>query len=104
MIESSERVTFKIDQFKNPVNKNKKSGFRVTTQDSLGYLVDQSEEDLLLETEMTIVGNLDSKEVSMLGDSSGQNVGRVFEYNKISFFMSSYIPFEQYCFFKFVFP
>jgi hypothetical protein len=40
----------------------------------------------------------------MLGDSNGVNIGRVFEYNKISFFLSSYIPFEQYCYFKFEFP
>mmetsp|Transcript_2499 Transcript_2499/g.3147 ORF Transcript_2499/g.3147 Transcript_2499/m.3147 type:complete len:232 (+) Transcript_2499:1055-1750(+) len=40
----------------------------------------------------------------MLGDSNGLNIGRVFEYNKVSFFMSSYIPFEQFCYFKFVFP
>jgi len=42
---------------------------------------------------MTIVGNLVGKEVLMLGDSNGKNIGRVFEYNKISFFISSYIPF-----------
>ena len=53
---------------------------------------------------MTEVGTLDGKEVLMLGDSNGQNIGRVFEYNKISFFLSSYIPFEQNCYFKFVFP
>ena len=53
---------------------------------------------------MTEVGQLVGKEVMMLGDSAGTNIGRVFEYNKVSFFMSSYIPFEQYCYFKFVFP
>ena len=40
----------------------------------------------------------------MGGDSVGQNVGRVFEYNKLSFYIGSVIPFEQYCYFKFVFP
>jgi len=43
---------------------------------------------------MNEVGKLVGKEVMMLGDSDGLNLGRVFEYNKISFFMSSYIPFE----------
>lgn len=72
--------------------------------DSLGYLVDQSEQDLNLATPMTISGNLVNKAVSMLGDQNGANRGRVFEYNSISFFMSSYIPFEQFCYFKFIFP
>jgi len=53
---------------------------------------------------MSIAGNLVGKEVLMLGDGNGENIGRVFEYNKMSFFMSSYIPFEQFCYFKFVFP
>ena len=43
---------------------------------------------------MTEFGRLVGKEVMMLGDSNGLNIGRVFEYNKISFFLSSYIPFE----------
>lgn len=53
---------------------------------------------------MTEVGSLVGKEVMMLGDPNGLNIGRVFEYNKMSFFMSSYIPLEQFCYFKFVFP
>ena len=42
VITSSEQVVFKITNFKNPVNKDEKIGFRVTSQDSQGYLVDQS--------------------------------------------------------------
>lgn len=72
--------------------------------DSQGFLVNQSEANLKLNTPMTIPGSLSGKEVLMLGNAEGENIGRVFEYNKMSFFMSSYIPFEQYCYFKFVFP
>jgi len=43
---------------------------------------------------MTIPGRLVGKELLMLGDSEGQNIGRVFAYNKMSFFLSSYVPFE----------
>ena len=53
---------------------------------------------------MTIHGELVGKELLMLGDSEGKNIGRVFEYNKLYFFLSSYIPFEQFCYLKFVFP
>ena len=53
---------------------------------------------------MTEEGRLFGKEVLMLGDSNGLNIGRVFEYNKMSFFMSSFIPFEQFCYFKIIFP
>ena len=57
-----------------------------------------------LNTPMTIHGELVGKELLMLGDAEGKNVGRVFEYNKLYFFLSSYIPFEQFCYLKFVFP
>lgn len=53
---------------------------------------------------MTKVGKLVGKEVSLLGDANGVNIGRVFEYNQISFFLNSQIPFEQFCYLKFVFP
>lgn len=53
---------------------------------------------------MAVVGNLVTKEVSPQGDAQGINIGRVFEYNKIQFVLGSYIPFEQFCYFKFVFP
>ena len=97
-------VIFKITNFKNPVNQEEKTGFMISLMDGQGFLVDQSEGNLRLDTGMTEVGELVGKEVMMLGDSAGMNIGRVFEYNTISFFMSSYIPFEQFCYFKFVFP
>ena len=53
---------------------------------------------------MTKVGKLVGKEVSLLGDANGVNIGRIFEYNQISFFLNSQIPFEQFCYMKFVFP
>ena len=53
---------------------------------------------------MTKVGKLVGKEVSLLGDANGVNIGRIFEYNQISFFLNSQIPFEQFCYLKFVFP
>ncbi len=93
-ITAQENVVFKITDFKNPVNRETVKGFRVTTMDSQGFLVNQSEANLKLNTPMTIPGSLSGKEVLMLGNAEGENIGRVFEYNKMSFFMSSYIPFE----------
>lgn len=104
VLQQGEEVIFQISDFKNPVNQAEKNGFVLTTLDQQGYLVDQSEANLRLDTPMTVIGQLENKEVMMLGDASGTNIGRVFEYNKVSFFISSYIPFEQYCYFKFVFP
>ena len=103
-IDAGEEIEFKITDFKNPVNQATKKGFSLTVMDKEGYLIDQSESNLRLNTPMTEVGELVGKEVMMLGDTQGTNVGRVFEYNKVSFFMSSYIPFEQFCYFKFIFP
>ena len=94
VIQNTESIGFSITEFKNPVNKNPKFGFRITTQDSAGYMVNQSVPDLTLDTEMAIVGNLVNKELALLGDSNGLNIGRIFEYNKLSFFLNSYIPFE----------
>ena len=104
VITNTEKAVFRITNFKNPVNKDLKKGFRITTLDSKGYLVDQSEPNLALATRMTEAGTLVSKELLMLGDSNGENRGRIFEYNKLRFVLSSNIPFEQFCYFKFVFP
>ena len=53
---------------------------------------------------MTILGELNNEEIAVLGDEAGENQGIVSTYNKLALFLSSYIPFEQYCYFKFVFP
>ena len=50
MIPVGEQVMFTVSHFKNPVNKETKRGFRITTQDSQGYLVDQSEDNIALDT------------------------------------------------------
>lgn len=71
VIEAGEEVVFKITDFKNPVNQAPKKGFTLTCLDAQGYLVDQSETDLRLNTKMTVVGQLVGKEVMMLGDSEG---------------------------------
>jgi len=55
-IKAGEEVIFKITDFKNPVNKDSKTGFSITVLDAQGYLVDQSEDDLRLKTHMTEVG------------------------------------------------
>jgi len=81
VIKAGEQVVFKVTDFKNPVNMAEKGGFSVTVMDQQGYLVDQSESDLRLKTGMTEVGRLVGKEVMMLGDSNGLNIGRVYEYN-----------------------
>ena len=57
-----------------------------------------------LATEMTILGELNNEEIAVLGDESGQNQGTVSTYNKLAVFLSSYIPFEQFCYFKIIFP
>jgi len=42
--------------------------------------------------------------MQVLGDENGQNPGMVSSYNKLALYLSSHIPFEKNCFFKFVFP
>lgn len=49
-------------------------------------------------------GNFNTKDMLMLGDPEGINVGRVGVYNKVQLFISTTIPLEQGCHFKFVFP
>ena len=43
----------------------------MTTQDSLGYLMNESHVDLELETPMTILGELNNEEIAVLGDATG---------------------------------
>ena len=101
---TDEEIVLKISDFKNPVNKKTKEGFRIHLSDSLGYLIEQSPDNLELDTEMTITGELASEDIQVLGDEEGENAGMVASYNKLALFLSSYIPFEKDCYFKFVFP
>jgi hypothetical protein len=101
---SDEEIVLKISDLKNPVNRNLKEGFRINLADSLGYLIEQSPANLPLDTPMTINGELESEEIQVLGDESGQNQGMVSSYNKLALYLSSHIPFEKNCYFKFVFP
>ena len=41
-IRNDETVSIGVSDFKNPVNKKPKTGFRISVQDSQGYLVDQT--------------------------------------------------------------
>ena len=91
-----------MTNFKNPVNMNRKNGFKLTTLDSQGFLIDTTSDNLQLITPMTELGQLtDAPDIITLGDAEGKNVGRIQEYNSIQLFFDSYIPFEQNCYFKF---
>lgn len=41
-LESRNRQLFEVRQFKNPINANSKSGFRVETTDAQGFTIGQS--------------------------------------------------------------
>ena len=45
----------------------------MTTQDSKGYLINESPADMKLETPMTILGELNNEEIAVLGDEAGGN-------------------------------
>ena len=98
------QVTVVVSNFKNPVNQRAKSGFSITTLDESGYLINSSDGDLPLIAELTQVASSGDREMSMLGDASGNNIGRIGTYQQISLYINSYIPFEQGCFWKFQFP
>ena len=93
-----------MSNFKNPVNQRPKSGFSVTTLDEFGYLINASDSNLPLVAELTRVASSGDKEMSMLGDASGNNIGRIGTYQQISLYINSNIPFEQGCYWKFQFP
>jgi len=58
----------------------------------------------MLDAELSQIAGSGDKELSMLGDSSGKNIGRIGTYQQLSLFINSYIPFEQGCIWKFEFP
>ena len=86
---TNETIVLKINNFQNPVNKKTKLGFRMTTQDPLGYLIEQSHINLELATEMTISGELSYEDIQVLGDEYAEDVGRVSTYNKVALTIGS---------------
>lgn len=78
-----------VSNFKNPVNQRAKSGFGITTLDEFGYLIDISDSDFPLVANLTEVASSGEKEMSMLGDSSGNNIGRIGTYQQISLYINS---------------
>jgi len=92
-----DQVTVVVSNFKNPVNQRAKSGFSVTTLDEFGYLINASDSNLPLVAELTQVASSGDREMSMLGDASGNNIGRIGTYQQISLYINSNIPFEQGC-------
>ena len=76
----------------------------MTTLDEFGFLINASDSDIMLDAELTQIAGSGDKETSMLGDASGNNIGRIGTYQQLSLYINSYIPFEQGCFWKFEFP
>lgn len=102
--DSTDNVKITFSNFKNPVNNKVKTGFTISTLDTLGYVIDASNEQLALETKMDTPRQLRSKELYLLGDADGENVGRVGTYNRVMIEIVSPLPLEKNCWFKFQFP
>lgn len=99
-----DEVELMFTNFKTPVNRDTKYGFQISTQDALGYIIDQSIPGLPLGATMRYPVSLRGKELYLLGDAAGENVGRVGAYNRVQVEITSDVPLEQDCWFVFDFP
>lgn len=99
-----EEIELKFSLFKNPVNTYVTKGFQISTMDYVGYLIDQTADDLQLSNRMEIPSPLQSKTLYLHGEPGADNDGRVGELNSFQILINSRIPLEQYCFFTFKFP
>lgn len=73
-------VQLKISGFKNPVNERKKYGFSLTTQDINRNDINVSEEGLPLDVSLTQINQESNRQMAILGDGTGDKVGRVGTY------------------------
>ena len=76
----SVRFQVSFSNFKNPVNQREKEGFSLTTLDQDGFLINVSERDLILVANLTELAFIGDREMSMLGDVNGSNIGRIGTY------------------------
>ena len=97
-------IEIEVSDFKNPVNKYRRQGFQLTTQDLDGFIIDQSYDDLYLEQRMVDIGEFTSSDIYLLGDEYEANSGRIDQYNSVQILLTSDIPYEEYCYVKFTFP
>ena len=56
------------------------AGFSLTTLDSDGNLINVSEKELLLMSNLTETASIGEREMVMLGDANGSNIGRIGTY------------------------
>lgn len=103
LADSTNEIAIRIDGFKNPVNKRPKKGFQLSTLDDEGNLISICEPDQPLIVNLTKVAE-GSRQMSMLGDANGTNIGRIGTYQQIELNFNSPIPFEPDCWFRFTFP
>lgn len=69
-----------ISNYRNPVNTRPIVGFSVTTLDSEGNLINVSEKELPLVSNLTETARIGEREMAMLGDANGLNIGRIGTY------------------------
>jgi hypothetical protein len=69
-----------ISHYRNPVNTRPIAGFSLTTLDSDGNLINVSEKELLLLSNLTETASIGEREMVMLGDANGSNIGRIGTY------------------------
>eukprot|EP00347_Sterkiella_histriomuscorum_P010553 403375847 len=85
-----------ISSFKNPISTQAKSGFTVLTQDSNGFLIEQS--NTLSLSGITTASTFSSYTLSLVDSQSVQT------YTGIQLRLSLSVPVEQNCFMKITFP
>lgn len=47
-------MTITVDTFKNPINTGEKTGFKIEVRDNNGFLVDESADDLAIDSMSTV--------------------------------------------------
>ncbi len=73
----TETVYLEVFSFNNPVDMIVKGGFKVTTADQQGFLIDESDANISLFTQMTIPQTLGEVAIQLLGDNQGMNKGMI---------------------------
>ena len=87
-------IALEITKFKTPVNQYVRKGFRLTTTDYHGHVIDKSRDNQALVQTMSVLGKFSQAEIQLNGDRNRENAGRISLYNSVTLFLSSDIPFQ----------
>jgi len=98
------KIMLEITNLKTPVNQFTRRGFQLTTTDKYSWVIDQSSSNEALLPPMQVLEKFKATEIRLNGDENKKNVGRISLYNSLTIFLTSKIPFQQFCYLRFKFP